>query len=103
MNKQKQICKITGSLIGSQPEIDKLIASGKHDLVIDFSECVFISVPGLEWLKDMLLKAGAAGINITYIAIPPALYKVFKVARIDSILNACGSPSSGSPNNTSVC
>jgi anti-anti-sigma regulatory factor len=101
MNRQKQICKITGSLTGPKPDIDRLIASGNHDLVIDFSECVFISVPGLEWLKDMLLKAGTAGINVTYIAIPPPLYKVFKVARIDSILNASGSPADVSPD--SIC
>jgi anti-anti-sigma regulatory factor len=101
MNKQNKICKITGSLTGNQPNIDKLIAAGDYDLTIDFSECVFISVPGLEWLKDMLLKAGAAGINVSFVALPPVLYKVFKVARIDSILNACGSPST--PSSDSVC
>jgi len=92
MKQETKTCKITGSLIGPQPEIDKLIASGKQDLVIDFSECVFISVPGLEWLTDMLSKAGAAGIKVNYVAIPPTLYKVFKVARISNILDACGSP-----------
>lgn len=101
MNQQNKICKISGSLTGNQPHIDKLIAAANCDLTIDFSECVFISVPGLEWLKEMLLKAGTAGINVTYVAIPPVLYKVFKVARIDSILNACGSPSL--PTNEQVC
>jgi len=101
MNKEKKICKIIGSLTGPQPEIDRLIASGKQNLVIDFSECVFISVPGLEWLTDMLLKAGTKGIHVAYVAIPPTLYKVFKVARIESILDASGSPAS--PTNEQVC
>src|SRR5579872_4417613 len=101
MNRETQTCKITGSLTGPQPNIDKLIASGKHDLIIDFSECVFISVPGLEWLTSMLSRAGVAVINVTYVAIPPILYKVFKVARLDSILNASGSPAGTPPG--SVC
>ncbi len=101
MNRQNKTCKITGSLIGNQPDIDKLISAGNDNLTIDFSECTFISVPGLEWLKETLSRASANGVNISYTAIPPVLYKVFKVARIDSILNACGSPAS--PSSEQIC
>ena len=103
MNKQIKTYKITGSLSGNQPEMDRLIASGKNDLIVDFSGCTFISVPGLEWLKDMLTKASTVGINVTYTAIPTPLYKVFKVARIDNILNACGSPIDISSGSTTTC
>ena len=92
----KKTCKITGSLNGPQIEIDRLIASGNEDLIIDFGECNFISVPGLEWLRDMLAKAAVAEINVSFVSIPPTLYKVFKVARVESVLNACGSPTAHS-------
>jgi anti-anti-sigma regulatory factor len=94
----KKTCKISGSLVGPQAEIDRLVITGANDLVIDFTDCNFISVPGLEWLKDMLSKAGIAGINVSFVSIPPVLYKVFKVARIENILNACGSPAASSSN-----
>ncbi len=88
-------CKIVGSLVRNDEAVEKLIAAGK-DLSIDFSGCTFISVAGLEWLESMLLKASSGKVNITFTGMPPTLYKVFKVARIESILNACGSPSAAS-------
>src|SRR5580658_2672770 len=94
--KENRTCKITGQLTGNQEAIDRLIAAGNIDLTIDFSECTFISVPGLEWLEEMLLKANSGAVNVSFVGMPPALYKVFKVARIESILNACGSPAGSS-------
>lgn len=94
--KENRTCKITGQLTGNQEAVDKLIAAGNIDLTIDFNECTFISVPGLEWLEEMLLKASSGSVNVGFVGMPPSLYKVFKVARIDSILKACGSPSSSS-------
>ncbi len=94
--KEKHSCKITGDLTGNQEAVDKLIATGNIDLIIDFSECTFVSVPGMEWLEEMLLKAQSSSVNVSFVGMSPALYKVFKVARIESILAACGSPSASS-------
>lgn len=98
--KENQIRKITGELRGSVDEIDKLLASGTVDLTIDFTACTFISVEGLEWLEEMLMRAGSLQANVSFVNMPPPIYKVFKVAHIDSILHASGSPppaSSGAP------
>ncbi len=91
--------KIVGSLLRNDEALEKVIASGKN-VVVDFSQCNFISVAGLEWLESMLLKAGSGKAKVNFVDIPPTLYKVFKVARIPSILDACGSPivSSVNPN-----
>ncbi len=99
-DKEKQTHKIVGALMRSDEAVEKFIAAGK-DLTIDFSECTFISVPGLEWLESMLLKASSGKVRVIFMGMHPSLYKVFKVARIESILNACGSPASYA--NTPVC
>lgn len=96
--KENQAYTVTGHLNRCVDEIDKLLASGA-DVTIDFSSCTFISVEGLEWLEEMLMRANSLQAKVNFINIPPSLYKVFKVAHIDSILEASGSPrpaSSGS-------
>lgn len=93
--------KIKGDLNKNEEVIEKYIAAGDKDVVIDFSQCSFISVPGLEWLESMLLKANSGQVKVTFVELPPTLYKVFKVARIESILSACGSLSASS--NTPAC
>jgi anti-anti-sigma regulatory factor len=95
-NNEKASYKIVGNLVRDDEAVEKFIASGKN-LSIDFSECTFISVAGLEWLESMLLKAGSGKTSATFVGMSPTLYKVFKVARIESILNACGSPVSTNP------
>jgi len=89
---ENQTCKITGQLRSSVDEIDRLLASGTTALSIDFSACTFISVEGLEWLEEMLLRAASLQANVNFVNMPPPIYKVFKVAHIDSILKASGSP-----------
>ena len=89
---ENQTCKITGQLRSSVDEIDKLLATGKVDLTIDFTACTFISVEGLEWLEEMLMRAASLQANVNFVNMPPPIYKVFKVAHIDSILQASGSP-----------
>lgn len=95
--KTKQVCRITGHLTRRIDEVDKLLASGKTNLEIDFSACPFISVEGLEWLEEMLMRANSQQATVRFINIPPTLYKVFKVAHIDSILEASGSPRPAGP------
>ncbi len=93
--------KIIGDLSKNDEAVEKFIAAGDKDLLIDFSACTFISVSGLEWLESMLLKAGSGKVNVTFIELSTTLYKVFKVARIESILSACGSPAASS--NSAAC
>jgi hypothetical protein len=90
--KEKETRRITGELRSSVDEIDKLLATGKVDLTIDFTACTFISVEGLEWLEEMLMRAASLQANVNFVNMPPPIYKVFKVAHIDSILQASGSP-----------
>jgi anti-anti-sigma regulatory factor len=90
--KENQTRRITGQLRGSVDEIDKLLASGAGDLTLDFSACAFISVEGLEWLEEMLMRATSLQANVSFVNMPPPLYKVLKVAHIDSLLQASGSP-----------
>ena len=83
---------IAGQLQRAQDNVDQLIASGVQSVVLDFSACTFISVDGLEWLEEMLLRADSSKAQVRFVSIPPSIYKVFKVARIDSIMRACGAP-----------
>lgn len=89
-------CKISGELNKNDESIERLVAAGDKEIYIDFSSCTFVSVAGLEWLESMLLKAKSGQVKVTFIELPPTLYKVFKVSRIESILNACGSPAPSS-------
>ena len=72
-------------------EVDLTLANGNIDLLLEFSECNFITVDGLEWLEELLLRADSLNARVNLSNIKPSVYKVFKVARIDSILKACGS------------
>jgi anti-anti-sigma regulatory factor len=94
--KESIICKIIGELNKNDESVEKHVAAGDKDLLVDFSDCTFISVAGLEWLESMLLKATSGQVTVTFIELPPTLYKIFKVARIESILGACGSPPASS-------
>lgn len=86
--------KILGRLDRGLDDVDRLLASGKGDIVLDFSACPFISVDGLEWLEELLMRAQSMSRSVRLVNIPPTIYKVFKVSRIDSILRSCGAPSS---------
>src|ERR1700722_19528461 len=89
---ETQLYKVTGQIAGSIDQVDKLLAEGKAELSIDLSGCTFISVEGLEWLEEMLMRANSLQAKVNFVRIPPVIYKVFKVAHIDNILEACGSP-----------
>ena len=72
--KPSEVVSIGGPLERGLDQIDRKLATGVN-LVLDFALCDFISVEGLEWLN-----------------LSPPIYKVFKVAHIDSLLKAAGSP-----------
>ena len=84
--------KIEGVLDSDIAAVQKLLASGRINLTLDFSHCTFLSVAGLEWLEEMLFRAESTGSVVTFVNLNPTLYKVLKVAHIDSLLKACGSP-----------
>jgi len=87
--------RLPGPLLKGVDDVDKLLASGSGDLLLDFSDCTFISVEGLEWLEEMLLRAQSKSVSVTFSNVTPSVYKVFKVAHIDSVMGACGLPISG--------
>jgi len=92
--------RIFGQLTRAVDEIDRLLASGIADLTIDFTACTFISVEGLEWLEELLMRAESSKTVVNFVNVPPAIYKVFKVAHIASISRACGSPNNFPPGTT---
>jgi hypothetical protein len=94
--KTQALFKMPPTLSRAIDEVDRMLATGNLDLVLDFSGCDFITVEGLEWLEELLLRADSLSSKVELDHVPPTIYKVFKVARIDQVLKACGSrPVSG--------
>jgi hypothetical protein len=91
-NRQSEVLAISGPLERGIDQIDRTLATGVN-LVLDFNDCKFISVDGLEWLEELLLRSDSLGSTIEFTNLTPSVYKVFKVAHIDSLLRACGAPS----------
>jgi len=81
---------IIGQVKGSIKEVDDLLAKGAAELNIDFANATFISVEGIEWLEELLLRSDSKGTKVNLQNIPTEIYKVFKVARIDAVMKACG-------------
>ena len=71
-------------------EVEKRLASGEVDVTLDFKEVTFVSVDGLEWLEELLLRSNSRQAKVTFINVSPTVYKVFKIAHIKSLLEACG-------------
>lgn len=88
--KDMEKIKIQGTLERAIDSVDRLFAQGVADLELDFSDCHFITVDGLEWLEELLLRADSANSSVHFVNVPPVLYKVFKVSHIDSLMRACG-------------
>ena len=84
--------RIIGALDKGLSDIDLRLASGKSDLELDFGACTFISVDGLEWLEELLLRADSLKTTVRFVNMHPPQYKVLKVAHIDSLMRACGAP-----------
>ncbi|HEY9714762.1 MAG TPA: STAS domain-containing protein [Chroococcales cyanobacterium] len=98
-NRASEVQHIVGTLERSLDHIDSALASDK-DLTLDFTACTFITVEGLEWLEELMFRAQSKGSSIRFVNLKPPVYKVFKVAHIDSLLQACGAP--GAPSSP-VC
>jgi hypothetical protein len=90
-NATAELVKLPLRLERAIDAIDRQLAGGK-DMTMDFSGCEFITVDGLEWLEEILLRSQSLKSTITFINLNPSLYKVFKVAHIDCIQKACGAP-----------
>src|SRR5215467_5085988 len=88
--KTQETYKLGNTVERSIDEVDRLLASGKIDLNLDFESVTFITVDGLEWLEELLLRAKSQGATVNFSNVRPEQYKVFKVAHIDSLLEACG-------------
>jgi anti-anti-sigma regulatory factor len=91
-NRPTEVIQIGQRLERAQDAVDRTLGSGKH-VKLDFGQCNFISVDGLEWLEELLLRAESMQASVTFVNLNPTLYKVFKVAHIDSLQKACGAPS----------
>ena len=87
--KTQAVFKMPVELTRAIDDVDRMLASGNLDLVLDFTGCTFITVEGLEWLEELLLRAGSLTSNVKIVNVQPSIYKVFKVARIDQVLKAC--------------
>jgi hypothetical protein len=74
---------------------DKALAGG-NNVTLDFGACQFVTVDGLEWLEEILLRSDSVKSKVTLVNLSPKLYKVFKVAHIDSLQKACGAPGTAS-------
>ena len=99
-NRTEERLHVLGSLDRGLDDVDRVLARGNTDILLDFAGCPFITVDGLEWLEELLMRAASMQSNIRFINIYPAVYKTFKVSRIDSILKACGGPG---PSTGPVC
>ena len=90
--RRTEVLAIDAPLERGIDHIDRTLATGVN-LTLDFTGCKFISVDGLEWLEELLLRSDSLGSKVVFTNLVPSVYKVFKVAHIDSLLRACGAPS----------
>lgn len=84
-------------LNGALDEVDRALASGEKTVKLDFALVRMISVEALEWLEELLLRAESASADVRFENVPPVVYKVFKVAHINSLLAACSAPAAAGP------
>lgn len=70
----------------------KFADESQSPVLINFAECTFITVDGLEWLEEFVSCVEASGKHCRFENMAPSIYKVFKVARIDCLLRSCGAP-----------
>lgn len=97
MTATRQAFKLPSRLDRAVTEVDSLLASCTSELDLDFQEVTFIGVEGLEWLEELLLRAQSASRSVHFINVQPEQYKVFKVAHIRSLLEACSGTAVSGP------
>lgn len=95
--RKSQIFDVVGTLEHPIDQVDHTLATGLIDLTLDFSGCTFLSVGGIEWLEEILLRADSLKSKVYFVNLNPSIYKVLKVAHIDSLLKACGAPAPNGP------
>lgn len=95
--KTQTLFRVPDQLMRAIDEVDHLLAGGNVDLRLDFFGCNFISVEGLEWLEELIMRAPSLSAEIELTNVAPSIYKVFKIARIDCIVKACGGMSPSGP------
>lgn len=93
----KSTFQIPEQLTRSIDDVDRALATGEVDLTLDFANCTFLSVEGLEWLEELLLRASSHSAQVGLVNVVPSIYKVFKIARIDAVLKACGATTVSGP------
>lgn len=95
--KTQTVFQVPPQLMRVMDEVDRTLATGNVDVTLDFSTCHFISVDGVEWLEELLLRTSSLSATVELTNVPPSIYKVFKIARIDAIVRACGGMSATRP------
>lgn len=95
--KTQSVFKAPEQLMRAIDDVDRLVAAGNVDLKLDFADCRFISVEGVEWLEELLMRAPSLSADVELINVIPSIYKVFKIARIDCIVKACGGMAPSGP------
>jgi anti-anti-sigma regulatory factor len=89
---EQKVFSLTGTLDRPVEDVERAVAAGGNEIRIDLNATTFITVDGLEWLEELLLRANSVQSDVRFQNVPPSIYKVFKVAHINSLLAACGSP-----------
>ncbi|QQR59853.1 MAG: hypothetical protein IPG59_10330 [Candidatus Melainabacteria bacterium] len=84
--------KVPAIFNGEIPGAKKFAAESQSPIMINFAECTFITVDGLEWLEEFVISVEVTGKHCRFENMIPSIYKVFKVARIDCLLRSCGAP-----------
>jgi hypothetical protein len=59
-------------------EVDRALAADNNGVVLDFSACEFISVDGLEWLEELLLRSESYNAPVNFVNVPPNFTKYSK-------------------------
>jgi len=94
-NKPTELLSMPKRLERGVDSVDRVLAGGSN-VTLDFTGCDFVTVDGLEWLEEILLRSESLKTRVTFVNLNPQLYKVFKVAHIDSLQKACGAPGTAS-------
>lgn len=86
----QQVYKLVSRVERAIDEVDCLLAPGDKNLTLDFQQTRFVSVEALEWLEELLLRSKSLQVKVSFVNVPPTVYKVFKVAHVGSLIQACG-------------
>ena len=94
-NKIQNIESLLNGEINSNQIIDLIFDSleelllKREDVLLNFRNITFISVYFLERLEDFIERALDLSVKVNITNVQPSVYKVFQVARVESILGVC--------------